>query len=255
MDQHSHDKLVEQQFSPQAAAYVASPVHSQGEDLIELAELARAFPAARALDLGCGGGHVAYALAPVVAQVVACDLSEAMLEAVRAEAARRGLTNLTTREGKAEALPFEEGSFDLLASRYSAHHWDDLAAGLRESRRVLKPGGTAVFMDVASAGTPTLDTWLQTLELLRDPSHLRNYSLAEWSDAVARAGFTVRRVTQRRLPLEFTPWIQRMRTPEVHAAAIRSLQARMPAPVARHFALQPDGGFTLDTVTLEAVAV
>jgi len=52
---------------------------------------------------------------------------------------------------------------------------------LREARRVLKPGGRAVFMDAISPGPALLDTYLQAVELLRDPSHLRDYSLAEWS--------------------------------------------------------------------------
>jgi hypothetical protein len=118
---------------------------------------------------------------------------------------------------------------------------------------VLKPDGRAVFIDAVTPGRPLLDTYLQSIELLRDPSHVRNYSDAEWQQAIAEAGFMPMLATRRRLPLDFAAWVERMQTPEIHVQAIRSLQARMSAEVARHFDIRADGSFTLDTLTLEAV--
>lgn len=252
MTAERHDNLVASQFSPQAAAYVTSAVHAEGDDLRELADLVGERHDARVLDLGCGGGHVSFRLAPLVREVVAYDLSPAMLEVVRMEATRRGLPNIATREGPVEDLPFESGSFDFVVSRYSAHHWSDFRAGLREARRVVKAEGRAGFADVVTPGSPLLDTHLQAIELLRDPSHLRNYSEAEWRQALTEAGFTPGQPTRRRLRLDFKAWVERMRTPTLHVEAIRSLQARMPAEVVRHFAVEADGSFTLDTVTLAA---
>ena len=83
---HSHNENVDSQFGPQAHAYLASPVHAQGEDLERMAGLVGRRPDAVALDLGCGGGHAAFRLAPLVGKVVACDLSEAMLGVVAGEA-------------------------------------------------------------------------------------------------------------------------------------------------------------------------
>jgi hypothetical protein len=109
-------------------------------------------------------------------------------------------------------------------------------------------------MDVFAPGVPLLDTHLQSLELLRDTSHVRNYTLAEWSDALARAGFTLKSVRTWRLHLEFASWIARMRTPEVLVAAIRALQTGAPREVRDHFAIAADGSFTIDTMMLETVA-
>jgi SAM-dependent methyltransferase len=248
----SHGSVVAGQFGPRAAAYVASAVHAQGEDLQQLAAMVKGSPQARVLDLGCGGGHVSFNAAPHVAEVVAYDLSEDMLAAVAATAAERGLANIRTERGRVEALPFADASFDFVLTRYSAHHWDDLGAALREARRVLTPGGRAGFADSASPGTPLIDTFVQAIELLRDPSHVRNYSIAEWKAALKAAGFAPGAVTERRLRLDFASWIARMRTPELHAQAIRSLQARMPEEVSRHFAVEPDGSFMLDTMVIEA---
>jgi len=251
----SHDGLVVQQFGSQASAYVSSIVHAQGADLQQMVEIAARTRDARAIDLGCGGGHVAYGVAPVVASVVAYDLSAGMLEAVAAEATKRGFGNLTTRQGAAEKLPFADGEFDVVLSRYSAHHWQNVRQGIREARRVVKAGGTAVISDVIAPEVPVSDTFLQTFEMLRDPSHVRNYSVAEWTEIAARAGFAVVGVTRRRLPLNFDAWVGRMRTPEVQVAAIRALQVAMSEPVRQHFAIEPDGSFTIDQAVFELVAV
>lgn len=250
MTSPTHDAAVDRQFSPQAAAYLKSAVHAQGEDLQQMANIAREHPQARVLDLGCGGGHVSFFVAPLVAHVTAYDLSQQMLDVVAGEAAKRGLTNLATCRGKAEQLPFADGEFDLVMSRYSTHHWQDAGLGLREARRVLKPGGIAVFADVVSPGEPLLDTWLQTIEVLRDTSHVRDYSPSEWTRMLAEAGFVFKACTARRLALEFSSWVTRMRTPAPLVAALLEMFAIAPAPVREHFEVQEDGSFTSDTMTI-----
>jgi SAM-dependent methyltransferase len=195
----SHEALVGGQFGARAAAYLTSAVHAQGEDLDMLAAVVRERPNGRALDLGCGGGHVTFAAAPHAREVVAYDLSQEMLDVVAVAAKERGLANVATRQGVAEALPFGDASFDIVLSRYSAHHWRDLDAGLREAARVLKPGGTLAVADSIAAGVPLLDTFFQSIELLRDPSHVRSYSGAEWEAALARAGLVVTATVRQRV--------------------------------------------------------
>ncbi len=254
MASSSHATLVDAQFGARAAAYVTSAVHAQGADLDRLSALMRGRNDWRVLDLGCGGGHAAFAAAPHVAAVVAYDLSAEMLAAVTAEAARRGLANVATRQGRVEALPFADGEFDAVFTRYSAHHWHGFAAALREARRVVKPGGTAVFMDAVAPADALLDTFVQSIELLRDPSHVRDWSIAQWHDALARAGFAVAATAPGRVRLDFAAWIARIRTDPLHAQAIRSLQSIAPAEVIAHFAIEADGSFMLDTATIEARA-
>jgi ubiquinone/menaquinone biosynthesis C-methylase UbiE len=217
-----------------------------------MADLVGQRPDAIALDMGCGGGHVAFRLAPLVGKVVAYDLSASMLETVGAEARKRGLDNIVTKQGAAEALPCPDASFDIVATRYSAHHWHAFPEGLAQMRRALKPGGLALFADVVSTGVPLLDTWLQTMELLRDPSHVRNASLNEWQSTLASLGFEVGQVSTCKLRLEFKSWIERMRTPDVHVAAIRSLQQRAAAEVIDYFEIENDGSFTVDTALIVA---
>jgi len=250
----THDALVAGQFGPRANAYVESAVHARGEDLAALEAAVEKAAPARALDLGSGGGHVAYLMARHAGSVAAVDLSAEMLAAVADTAKAKGLTNIETHRASVERLPFADGSFDLVVSRYSAHHWHDFEGGLKEARRVARPGAPVILMDVFTPGSALLDTHLQSVELLRDTSHVRNYTLAEWSQALARAGLMLKGARTWRLHLEFQSWIARMRTPEVFSAAIRALQAGAPKEVKDHFAIKEDGSFTIDTMMLETVA-
>ena len=175
-----------------------------------------------------------------------------MLEVVSQAARDKELNNITTQQGYAESLPFADESFDIVISRYSAHHWHDVGLALREIKRVLKPGGIFIIMDIMSPGHPVRDVWLQTVEALRDTSHVRNYSSGEWFSMMTEAGLISRALVTDRLPLEFTSWIARMRTPEALSQAIRLYQESASADVRAYFELQEDGSFTSDTILAEA---
>jgi SAM-dependent methyltransferase len=178
-----------------------------------------------------------------------------MLDAVAATAAARGFANITVQQAAAEALPFADASFDIVLCRFTAHHWQNLEAGLRQARRVLKPGGRAVFIDSIAPADRALDTHLQAVEVLRDASHVRNYSTADWIAALSRSGFAVAGITIRTLRMDFPVWTARTRTSSAHAATIRSLQDTAPAIVRRHFAITADGSFDLEAATIVLRAV
>jgi SAM-dependent methyltransferase len=250
----AHERVVEAQFGPRAKAYVESAVHSQGADLEAIGALAQKARPELALDLGAGGGHVAYALARHAQRVIATDLSSEMLAAVRRTALEKGLLNIETVEAPAERLPFEDEMFDFVASRFSTHHWRDFDAGLREARRTLKRGGRAAFVDVYAPGQALFDTHLQAIELLRDHSHVRDYTSAQWVDTLGRSGFAIEACRTWRLRMDFPVWIARMQTPDENVKAIRALQIAASAETRAHFAIEPDGSFLLDMLMVEASA-
>lgn len=246
-----HDQVADA-FGSTAAAYLTSPTHASGADLQTLAAEIASTPGAAVLDLGCGAGHASFALAPHARAVLAYDIAPQMLATVAAAARERGLGNIRTEQGAAERLPFADASFDWVASRLSAHHWHDVPRALAEVRRVLKPGGRVLLIDVAGADHPLLDTHLQAVEVLRDGSHIRNYRADEWLALFAGAGFEARIRERWRLSIEFAPWLARMRTPETRAAAIRSLWEHAPDEVREYFDVQPDGSFMLDMLMVDA---
>jgi ubiquinone/menaquinone biosynthesis C-methylase UbiE len=246
-----HDQVADA-FGSTAAAYLTSAVHATGADLQELAREVAAKSDALVLDLGCGAGHVSFAVALHALRVVAYDIAEPMLATVAAAAKERGLSNIDTKQGPAERLPFADASFDFVLSRMSAHHWHDVPAALAEVRRVLKPQGRVLFVDIAGADHPLLDTHIQAVELLRDGSHIRDYRADEWLALIQQAGFKAQVRSRWRLPLQFDTWVARMRTPPERVTAIRSLWTNAPDEVREYFAVQDDGSFELDALMVEA---
>lgn len=243
--------VVVQQFGNTAQAYATSAVHAQGADLQALRQLAGRGAMPAVLDLGCGAGHVSFAVAPCASSVVAYDLSAQMLAVVARSAAERQLGNIETRQGKAESLPFADASFDLVLTRFSAHHWMDVPAALAEVWRVLRPAGTVVVIDIVAPEIPLHDTTLQAVELLRDASHVRDYRVAEWLAMLERAGFAAPRQDAWKLVMQFDEWTARMRTPPGRVAAIRSLFDTAPEETAAYFALQSDYSFAIDAAWFE----
>ncbi|GJI87953.1 class I SAM-dependent methyltransferase [Duganella hordei] len=245
--------VVAQQFGNTASAYLTSTVHSQGADLAALRELAAALPRPPiVLDLGCGAGHAGFAVAPVAESVTAFDLSAQMLEVVAGAARERGLTNIATRQGNVSQLPFADASFCMVVTRFSAHHWFDVPAALREVKRVLKPRGLFVVIDITAPENPLHDTTLQAVELLRDGSHVRDYRPSEWCAMLAEAGFKCERVSDWKLEMKFDEWTARMRTPAERVAAIRSLFGTAPEETLQYFAVQPDCSFSIDSTLFKA---
>ena len=240
----SHDDAVLEQFDSRASAYLTSAVHATGPDLEQAVQQVRQLRSrVSMLDVGCGAGHLSFALAPFFETAVATDVSPSMLATARAAAVQRGLPQIQVRQANAETLPFADGTFDLVCSRYSAHHWHDLAAALREMRRVARPGGTLLMIDLLGDESPVVDTHLQTIELLRDPSHVRDYSPSQWRRYFQSAGLVLQQESSWITRLEFRSWIERMRTPPASVAAIRALLAQASGQVRAGLAVEMDGSF------------
>ncbi|MBX3001277.1 MAG: methyltransferase domain-containing protein [Caldilineaceae bacterium] len=222
---------VQSQFDRVAANYRTSAVHARGEEFNQMLALAHLRGDERVLDAGCGAGHTAIAFAPHVASVVALDFTQSMLGQVAQLAAEKGIANVEPRLGDVEHLPFGDGVFDLIASRYSAHHWPHPQQAVQEFRRVLKEGGQVLLADVVGFDDPTCDTFLNAVELLRDPSHVRDFTPAEWITFFQKAGFEAEIRYRWDLYLDFESWTQRMATPALNVQAIRQLLAAAPSEV------------------------
>ena len=247
-----HEQSVSRSFGANAEKYLTSPVHAAGADLDFLAQSAAALHQPDVLDLGCGAGHASFATAPFAREVVAFDLTRAMLDVTAAAAKERGLANILTVQGSVEELPFDNQRFDFVVSRYSAHHWNDVPRALQEVRRVLRPGGQVCFIDLTGAPSPVLDTHLQSVELARDPSHVRSYPRQEWLSFFQAALFNARIEEQWRVALEFSSWVTRIGTSTEGIAAIRSFWSNAPSEVRDYFKLQNDLSFEVDVTMILA---
>jgi ubiquinone/menaquinone biosynthesis C-methylase UbiE len=161
----------------------------------------------RALDAGTGTGALAFALAPLVREVVGVDLVPELLAEARARAG--DYPNVELLEGDITKLPFEESSFDLAASGGTIHHVPRPELLVAELARVTGPGGTILVVDQIAPVDPLAALELNRFEHARDPSHTRVLAdvdlryLFDSNDLVCRR---VEFVTERR---ELEPYLDR----------------------------------------------
>jgi SAM-dependent methyltransferase len=134
-----------------------------------------------------------------------------MLQHARAGAAARAASNVAWVLGDAGRLPFADGRFDVYTVRAAPHHFLDLSAVLGEAIRVLKPGGRAAFIDCSPP--PAAREALHPVEVGRDASHVRSYTLSEWEERLDAAGFVVERAERRELDWDFEAWMANMAVP------------------------------------------
>jgi SAM-dependent methyltransferase len=250
---------VRSQFAATAAGYVSSPVHAAGPDLRRLVELARLSGAERVLDIATGGGHTALACVPYAREVVASDLTPRMLETAAAFFASQG-ASIRTELADAEALPFADASFERVTCRIAPHHFPNPAGFVGEAARVLRSGpagyGRLLLSDLVGHEDPALDAFVNQVERLRDPSHIRSYKVSEWVGWCAAAGLQVVHLEIIRRTHAIQPWIERSKLPEADRPRLLEAFRSAPAAVRAHYAVEFEGdqpvGFCTDVLVLAA---
>lgn len=210
------------QFGREAEKYLTSKVHADPDALADLVALVKP-DGGTVVDIGTGAGHMAFAMAPFVDQVIATDPTLNMLAVTKAEAERRGLSNVEVQEAHAESLPFEDSSIDGFTCRVAAHHFDDVSKFASEVARCLKPGGWFLLVDTVSPENDEADRALNEFEAIRDPSHRRNLKVSEWRHLVASQGLRIEHVSERFKDLEFQAWMDRMSVPSGDQERLRTI--------------------------------
>lgn len=198
---------VQSQFGPAADAYATSAIHARGESLKILIDLVKPQPDWQLLDVATGAGHTALTFAPHVAHVIATDITRQMLAKTVELAAVRGLTNIETQPADAEALPFDDASFDLVTCRLALHHFPNPHQALSEFARVLKPGGVLGLADNITVPDKKAAGYHNAYEKLRDPSHNWVYPLVRLQVMVEKAGLKVEARRELTKEFEFQRWV------------------------------------------------
>ena len=201
--------LSQQRYSQFAEGYVKSEGHAKGSELDRLLVVAQPQPDWTVLDVATGGGHTALKFAPHVAQVVASDLTPRMLDQAAQFIQQQGAQNVVFRVVDAENLPFAAESFDLVTCRIAPHHFPDAQGFVHKSARVLKPDGVLLVQDHVLPEDSATARYAEHFEKLRDPSHNRAFTEAEWRAMFAKAGLTVTHTEQIIKRHNFLDWAQR----------------------------------------------
>lgn len=249
------DPAVRAQWASVAERYGRDWARATGPDLGWLVEALAPSSADRALDIGSGAGHATFAVAPHVAEVVATDPTPEMLAVAAGLAAERGLANVRLVEAAADALPFDDASFGLAFSRHSIHHWPDAAAGFGEIRRVLRPGGRFVAADLHSPEEEPVAAFLGTLEVLRDPSHVRALAPGDWTRLLEGAGFRATIVRRWEIRHDTETWLANTSPSPWRAEAVWALLREAPPTVRGRLRIAPGGSsFSVDAGLVRAEA-
>ena len=208
-DQPSNEQLskIQDRFTRTAEAFATYVLQKRGADADRLAEMAEPLVSDRVLDAACGPGTYALRFAPRVRSVVGLDYTPAMLGKARATAAKAGLDNVSFSRGDVTAIPFRNGSFNVVTCGFSIHHLLDPLAAVREFARMLARGGRLALMDiiVAEPGRPQVNNQIETV---RDPSHVHTHTQPELLKLVESAGLRVRTAERVESPRMFNHWMQ-----------------------------------------------
>jgi len=188
-------------WSERAEAYRQSAIHSSGDDLDLTVAWCEPGEGVTALDVATGGGHVARRLREAGCTVVTVDPAPGMQPDVI---------------GPAEHLPFADASFDAVACRLAAHHFHDVVAAVNEMARVARHRVVVCDNTFVSEQSEEADR-------VRDPSHVRNYAVAEWESFFDLAGLQVAALEHMNRPLEIEPWLVRAGCEGEDAARVRGL--------------------------------
>jgi ubiquinone/menaquinone biosynthesis C-methylase UbiE len=236
--------LVQERFGQFAQGYVTSKVHAQGAELDRLVAIAEPQPDWVVLDVATGGGHTALKFAPLVARVMATDVTTRMLEKAESFIASKGIANVNFEFADAGDLPFDDETFDLVTCRIAPHHFPDCHRFVREGARVVRAGGLLLVQDHVLPEDGETARYVDAFEKLRDPSHNRAYSESEWATMIRMAGLKVEHTEQIIKRHDFLPWANRQGCTPQTIKRLSEMVLSAPAPVVEW--MQPQGFGTPD---------
>jgi len=183
-----HENRIRDQFTRQAIPFATAPAISDGAMLEAMAEFGQVGGDDAVLDVACGPGLLAAAFARRARFVTGIDLTPAMIERAKAHCAAQGLSNVTFDTGDVMHLPYADGAFTLVVSRFAFHHLEQPEAVLREMVRVCALKGKILLIDGVCSDDPAKAEAFNRVEKIRDPSHVSFRTLATLQAWIESAG-------------------------------------------------------------------
>ncbi len=223
------------QFGRVSHAYASSPDFASGGDLDILLNMAKPNPSMVLLDVATGAGHTAIKMAPHVKHVTAVDITSEMIDHTHELATSKNLTNVTALLMDAESLSFSDDLFDVVTCRFAPHHFGDVQKFLSEIYRVLKPGGVFVLEDVSSPLDKEQDRFINKINKIRDPTHVRSYNPSEWKEMIENSGLQIQSVQNFRRRYNLETWLDRAGASNDAKALVRRMCHNTSKIILKHF--------------------
>ena len=241
------------QFGKQADAYAKGSIFVDVVHLSEVVKRSGVTRNLRVLDIATGAGFLALEFAKEAGTVIGCDLTRNMLLKAREKEKISGLTNTGFLLSDVESLPFPDKSFDIVSCRFAFHHFPSPKKALLEMRRVCRD--RLVLVDGVSSEDADKSRFHNSLEKMRDPSHVRIYRQSEIEEIFNEGGIFITEISHREIPQDFGEWMTRAGTSEERTKLIEQLmvQSMDSDRTGLHVRLDEGNlGFRYDTIILIA---
>ncbi|MGN6253511.1 MAG: class I SAM-dependent methyltransferase [Solirubrobacterales bacterium] len=224
-----HEDSIRAEFTHQTESFARNRIATAAETLGVVVDLVPADSEASWLEVACGPAAISRALAAKVGRAQGVDLTPAMVEKAREEAAREGIENVEFTVGDATALEFGDASFDGAVTRFSFHHIPTPQRVLAEMARVVRPGGWVIVSDLLADEDADAQAWHQEIERLRDPSHWATPTPARLRAMGEAVGLELESERQIPVELDYEDWLARGSGGEAAGELIDRLLEEAPA--------------------------
>jgi ubiquinone/menaquinone biosynthesis C-methylase UbiE len=226
MPDSTHKAVVQEAFTRQAEVYAVTPTVTDPARIARLIEAIAPAAESRVLEVACGPGFLALALAQRCREAVGLDLTDAPLAIAERNRQERGLANVRFQRGDADRLPFADGEFDAVVCRLAFHHMEQPGRVLREMARVCRPQGKVAVEDLVTSEHRARGDYQNQFERLRDPSHTRALAASEMLGLFTAAGLEIERLYSSEVVQNLERWLANSQTPPERAAPVRALIER-----------------------------
>lgn len=242
-------------FSKSAERYLDSADHRTGADLVVISETAHAMLPGVTLDIATGAGHALRAAAPYSGYCLAVDLTVEMLKVAREHLTGAGLNQMGYVQARADRLPLSDGSVNLVTCRIACHHFSSIPDFLSEIRRVLAPRGRIVMVDSIVPSDEKAGEFLNRVEQLRDPSHVRSFTMRQWLEFFNIGKLPIASVSTFERTHPFTEWSRRVIQKEKDLKEVERSFQEAPDNLKKLFRIEQDSNGAVISYTDEKVII
>jgi len=203
-------------FGERSIDYLLSENHRSGTDLDILSKWT--VNSKFVLDIATGAGHTANLFLKKPSRIIAIDSSIQMVKT-----ALEAYPGLEVAVADAESLPFTNDSFDTISCRIAAHHFPNPFSFLSEVARVSQTNGFFLFEDNVSPNLPHLSTFINTVEHLRDPTHITSHTIDQWTSWIENVGFTIDETFILKKTIAYDLWTAQSKTSSTNLELLQIL--------------------------------